>query len=106
LLLAVVALVPQLGFPTTASTPLWSDHALPAAPTSVPAPNWVELAKRLKPAVVNISTKRIEAGMPEVGRPPGGTDDPFPEFFGRFFDQRRTSGVSARASSSIRAAMC
>ena len=46
LLLAVVALVPQLGFPTTASTPLWSDHALPAAPAPVPAPNWVELAKR------------------------------------------------------------
>ena len=90
LLLAVVAVVPRFGFPTTTSEPLWSDHALPAAPTPVPAPNWVELAKQLKPAVVNISTKRIEAGMPEVGRPPRGTDDLFPEFFGRFFDQRRT----------------
>jgi serine protease Do len=88
LLLAVVALVPQFGFPTTASTPLWSDRALQVAPA--PAPNWVELAKQLKPAVVNISTKRVEGGTPEVGREPKGPDDPFPQFFGRFPDQRRT----------------
>ena len=85
LLLVVVALVPRLGFPTTAPTPLWSDRSLPVAPAPVLAPNWVELAKRLKPAVVNVSTKRVEAGMPEVGR-----DDPFQQYSRRFFDQRRT----------------
>jgi len=85
LLLVVVALVPRFGFPTTASTPLWSDRSLPVAPAPMPAPNWVELAKLLKPAVVNISTKRVEAGMPEIG-----LDDPFQQFSRRFFDQPRT----------------
>jgi serine protease Do len=90
LVLALVALAPQLGFPTSTSAPLWSDRALPVAPVATPAPNWVQLAKELKPAVVNISTKRVEQGMPEF-RGPMGQDDPFQQFFKPFSDnQRRT----------------
>jgi serine protease Do len=90
LVLAAVAVVPQLGFPTTTPTPLWSDRTLQVAPAPVQAPNWVELAKQLKPAVVNISTKRIEGGVPQM-QGPFGPDDPFQQFFRRFSpDQRRT----------------
>jgi serine protease Do len=78
--LAVVA--PRLGFTTTAPSPLWSERPLAVSPASVSAPNWVELAKASKPAVVNISTKRVEEGM---SAPPGlGPDDPFQQFFRRF----------------------
>ena len=32
----------------------------PSTPAPAPAPNWVELAKRAKPAVVNLSTTRAQ----------------------------------------------
>src|SRR6266481_6022530 len=61
----LVALAPHLGFTT-----------------AVPQPNWVELTRALKPAVVNISTKRVQEGtsMPS----PFGNDDPFQQFFKQF----------------------
>jgi serine protease Do len=89
LVLAAVAVAPRVGFPTTASTPLWNERPLPVAPAPVQAPNWVELAKQLKPAVVNISTKRVEEGIPEF-QSPMGPDDPFQQFFKQFGHQRRT----------------
>ena len=83
--LALAVMAPGVGFPTTAPAPLWSDHAVPVAPASVAAPNWVALAKALKPAVVNISTKRTEEGMsaPQF-KSPFGPDDPFQQFFRHF----------------------
>ncbi len=53
---------------------------------------WVKLAKELKPAVVNISTTQVVKGprapLPFPG--PFGEEDPFSEFFRRFFgDQLR-----------------
>ena len=90
LVLAVVALAPRVVFPTTTSQPLWSERPLPTAPAAVTGPNWVELAKQAKPAVVNISTKRVEEGMPEF-RGPLGPDDSFQQFFKHLFgNQRRT----------------
>ncbi|HEY7654342.1 MAG TPA: DegQ family serine endoprotease [Methylomirabilota bacterium] len=87
---AVVGLVvaaPRLGFTTPAQAPLWTDRPLTVAPASVPAaPNWMELAKALKPAVVNISTKRVEEGVQL--RSPFGDKDPFQQFFKQFGDQR------------------
>jgi serine protease Do len=89
--LALAVVAPRFGFSTTAPTPLWSDHAVPVAPTSVAAPNWVGLAKVLKPAVVNISTKRTEEGVSGFEfHSPFGPDDPFQQFFRHFGHQPHT----------------
>ena len=61
-LVAGVGLGPHMGFTAGPKTPLWTERAVNVAPTQVQAPNWVELAKELKPAVVNVSTKRVESG--------------------------------------------
>jgi len=84
LVLGAVAVVPRLGF-TTNETPIWNDRALDVTPAPIQTPNWVALAKQLKPAVVNISTKRVEDETPESNGPPSmGPDDPFQQFFRRF----------------------
>src|SRR6266542_6871377 len=83
--LAVVALAPPFGLSTTTPAPLWNDRPLPVAPAPAQAPNWVELAKQLKPAVVNVSTKRVEGGAQM--RSPSGPGDPFEQFFRQFGDQ-------------------
>jgi serine protease Do len=86
----LVALAPHLGFSSAAPAPLWSERpvTVTAAPT-VPQPNWVELTRALKPAVVNISTKRVENGT--TMQSPFGNDDPFQQFFKQFGQpQRRT----------------
>lgn len=55
------------------------------------SPDFVELAKRLKPTVVNISTAKMVAGQKAFRRPPltpfGA--DPFEDFFERFFAEPR-----------------
>jgi serine protease Do len=56
---------------------IWSERTVAATPGNVvQMPAWVELAKALKPAVVNISTKHAGA----AARPRG--MDPFEPFFG------------------------
>jgi serine protease Do len=58
--MGLVALAPHLGHTNTAA-PLWSERPVPVAPAAaVPAANWVELTRVLKPAVVNISSRRLE----------------------------------------------
>jgi len=58
--MGLVALAPHLGHTNTA-VPLWSERPVPVAPAAaVPAANWVELTRVLKPAVVNISSRRLE----------------------------------------------
>jgi serine protease Do len=89
--LALAVMVPGLGYSTTTPAPLWSDRPVPVTPTSVPAPNWVALAKALKPAVVNISTKRTEGGFSaEEFQSPFGPDDPFQQFFKHFRQEPHT----------------
>lgn len=56
-------------------------------------PNFRQLVKESRPAIVNVSTtqKMAEAGIRHRGfNPPGGMmeEDPFSEFFKRFYDQR------------------
>src|SRR5262245_19513393 len=82
-LVAGVGLGPHLGFTAGPKTPLWTERALDLAPSSVQAPNWVDLAKQLKPAVVNVSTKRTEGGGTAM-RAPFGQGDPFEQFFKQF----------------------
>ncbi len=50
-------------------------------------PDFVELAKRLKPSVVNISTAKTISPQKRMQRPPNSMgQDPFEDFFNRFFD--------------------
>ncbi len=81
--LGLLAVGPRLGFTNGAQAPLWSDKPLAVAPmAAVPAPNWVEVAKALRPAVVNISAKRVQEGVTLPGS--RGGDDPFAPFFRQF----------------------
>jgi serine protease Do len=84
-IVGLVALAPHLGHTNTA-TPLWSERPAPAAPiATVPQPNWVELTKALKPAVVNINTRRVEERV-QLQNPFG--DEQLQQFFKRFGDQQ------------------
>jgi serine protease Do len=52
-------------------------------------PDFVELAKRLKPTVVNISTAKVKNPQKRLRRPQGNGPfgaDPFEDFFNRFFE--------------------
>src|SRR5215475_10630610 len=84
-----VALGPHLGFTQGPKAPLWTDRPHDAAPAPVAMPNWVQLAKELKPAVVNVSTKRVEGGAQM--KSPFGQGEPFDQFFKQFGDQPRRS---------------
>ena len=85
-----VALAPHLGFTAGPRAPLWTDRPLDAAPTPVAMPNWVQLAKELKPGVVNVSTKRVEGGGAQM-KSPFGQSDPFEQFFKQYGDQPKRS---------------
>src|SRR5947199_385087 len=90
-LVADVGLAPHLGFTAGPRTPVWTERPMDVAPTMVQAPNWVQLAKELKPAVVNVSTKRVEGGAQTQMKSPFGQGDPFEQFFKQFGDQPRRS---------------
>ena len=81
--LVVVMLAPQFGFTKTAKGSLWTEQPVVSAPVPSANDGWVRLARELKPAVVNISTKRaVEA--PEATSP-FGDDERFNQFFKHFF---------------------
>ena len=61
-------------------TPFWQEGRREPLATQLAPPAFAELAKALKPAVVNISTKQ-EAQVGEEG-------EPFQDFFERFFGRR------------------
>ena len=88
-LVAGVALAPHLAFTAGTRTPLWTERPMEVAPAPVAAPNWVQLAKELKPAVVNVSTKRTEGGT--MGKSPFGQGDPFEQFFRQYGEQPKHS---------------
>ena len=84
-IVGLVAFAPHLGH-TTASAPLWSERSTTAAPpATIPPPNWVELTRVLKPAVVNISSKRLEERVQLQS--PFGDNQELPQFFKRFGEQ-------------------
>jgi serine protease Do len=84
---SLVALAPHLGFTSGTPAPLWSERPPVVAPGVVVQPNWVALTRVLKPAVVNISTKRVEEGA--QFQSPFGDNDPFQQFFKQFGGQGR-----------------
>jgi serine protease Do len=93
----LVAAWPYLTATEAAQHP-WTEQPPAVSATTVPAPPWVELAKLLKPAVVNIST-RMTQKAPEV---PGTSDDaPFGDFFRQFRGQRSPRVVHGLGSGFI-----
>lgn len=64
-----------------------------------PAPDFVDLAKKLKPAVVNISTAKIIKPRRQYQRPSPPTfgNDPLQDFFERFFDDMRPQAYKQRS---------
>jgi serine protease Do len=77
-LAAVLALVvesPHVGFGREGK--LWVERGSSAPIAMTQAPAWVEIARAVKPAVVNVSTRAVREG--------GGADDSLREFFGRQF---------------------
>src|SRR5262249_50670019 len=98
--MAGVGLAPHLGFTAGAKTPLWTERPMEVTPAPVQAPNWVELARMLKPAVVNVSTKRVEGGGPSMA-PQSAPGDPFERFFRQFGDQPRRSVRSMGSGSTL-----
>jgi serine protease Do len=87
--LALAIVVPVFALQKSNPAPLWSEHQVaPAAPAPPPSP-WVQLARELKPAVVNVSTKRVEEGRRRL-EGSGDEQGPFNQFFRQFFgDQPR-----------------
>ncbi|MGE3537138.1 MAG: DegQ family serine endoprotease [Candidatus Tectimicrobiota bacterium] len=77
------------GLPLGAAT-FWEEGSGQGSGAQPVVPAFVELSKHLKPAVVNISSKQTESGKPSVGRgtPFSEENDPFQEFFDRFFGGR------------------
>src|SRR5882672_2328297 len=79
--LALAIVVPVFALQKSNPAPLWSEHQVaPAAPAAPPSP-WVQLARELKPAVVNVSTKRVEEGRRQL-EGSGDEQGPFRQFFG------------------------
>ena len=72
--------------------------------TSTSLPDFVNLAKKFKPIVVNISTTQASEGRgsQEFANPfGGGEDDPFNEFWKRFFGGPAPRGPQQRQRSSL-----
>jgi len=78
--LGAVSLVATLAYAAhlrAAPAKIWTDTPVAVAPSTMPAPNWVALVSQLKPAVVNVSTKRAQQDDQ------GAVDPFFQKFFGR-----------------------
>ncbi len=75
----MIVVAARPGFSKTG--PIWTDRPVVASTAAIARGPWVELAKQLKPAVVNISTKRVE----QAPHPSVHGDDPFDQFFQQFF---------------------
>ena len=94
ILVALVSLVVGLGIsgsldwlsPSRAVN-LMGEGGNPEPRSSGQLPDFVALAKKMRPVVVNISTTQVSEtrGPQEFGSPFGGEDDPFNDFWKRFF---------------------
>jgi serine protease Do len=69
------------------AAPFWEEGRRTPFAVQPERPAFVELAKALTPAVVNISTKQ-EVKRPRMRSPFGEEGDPFEDFFERFFGRR------------------
>jgi serine protease Do len=87
-LLSLVAVAPHVGLGREGH--LWIERGAGAAPVAtVPAPAWVEIARAVKPAVVNVSTRAVR----EDG---GSAEEQLREFFGPSVPGRQAPGRPPR----------
>jgi serine protease Do len=99
-LLLLVFCLPVIAPPAATAKPFWEEDGNVAAPAPDSPLRWntfTELAERLRPAVVNISTTETvhHPGVPGM-RHPGIPNDPFEDFFRRFFEGPGMGGVPPR----------
>jgi len=71
-------------------------HAASTNPQGLP--NFINLAKKLRPAVVNISTSSAGGGGQQSFPSPFGEEDPFSEFWRRFFGEPLPRGPHRQKS--------
>jgi len=101
-----LGLTKALGISTKAPVPLWTARPATApAPVTTPTPDWARLSRDLKPAVVNVSAKREADAAPQPGGPGGlhgpRGEQPFDEFFRRFFEHGPMQPVQSLGSGFI-----
>jgi serine protease Do len=86
-LLSLVAVAPHVGLGREGH--LWNERGSGAAPVATaPAPAWVEIARTVKPAVVNVSTRAV--------REEGGAEEQLRDFFGPNVPGRNAPGHAPR----------
>src|SRR5262245_51640047 len=81
-----------------------SERFLAGAAPSRGSPDFVTLAKKLQPIVVNVSTTQMAAGPAPRGRPNPEEDpqeEPMEEFLKKFFGQQPPSGRSQQQKRSL-----
>jgi serine protease Do len=89
-ILVVLLLASYASAPAVQAAPFWEEGRKVPLGTQPERPAFVELAKSLDPAVVNISSSsKPEAQRPRQRSPFGEEGDPFQDFFDRFFGGRR-----------------
>jgi serine protease Do len=89
-----LTLSPGSDLPLWGQVPTSESHV---APQAGGLPDFVSLAKNLRPVVVNISTTQVKEGMPGFSGP-FGEEDPFSEFWKRFFGSPLPRGPSREKS--------
>jgi len=99
-ILAAIAVLPGIGF-TDAQSKLWTERNPETAVPTATMPNWVEIAKTVKPAVVNITTKMAAESGPAGPRLPKQMPEEFKEFFKRFGPPQERHPMMGRGSGFI-----
>jgi serine protease Do len=93
IIVLMLFLVTGIGFGCSGGKTAGSEGFL-ARSGSSPSADFVTLAKKLQPIVVNISTTQMAAAQPAPRGRPNPEEDPMEEFLERFFGQRPPSGRS------------
>src|SRR5262245_42496627 len=89
-ILVMLLLASYASAPAVSAAPFWEEGRKTPLATQPERPAFVELAKALDPAVVNISSSsKPEVQRPRQRSPFGEEGDPFQDFFDRFFGGRR-----------------
>jgi serine protease Do len=96
-ILTLIAVLPGSGF-TNSTVQLWTEGNAHAPETLHTVPNWVEIAKAVKPAVVNITAKVATEGVTGV---PRRMPEEFREFFKRFGPPQERHPMMGRGSGFI-----
>ena len=97
-LVLLIAVLPGIGF-TDSPEKWWTERDPQTPPTTARmVPAWVEIARAVKPAVVNITAK---VTAEHAGRMPRGMPDEFREFFRRFGPPQERHPMTGRGSGFI-----